>query len=290
MDSIGRQVLALNVQIANSTAVGDTPNDLLDKRDVLIDRLAQLGNVSTSAGVNGALDVTFAGAALVTGTSSSATLAESDLTSLQSGKLFGLTTLRDTLLPGYKTQLDAIANALVTKTNSLHHTGYDLNGIAGGDFFVASGTTAASIAVDPAIVAGPARVAAAKAPGEYGDASVPLAIGDLRGDNSIDVAYRQLITTIGSDSQEAQRSLANATLLADALSSRRDSISGVSLDEEMTNLMKFQRGFQASSRALNAMDKDDRPARQPHRKGGAVSSHYHAVDDEPRRAVRTSRT
>jgi flagellar hook-associated protein 1 FlgK len=62
------------------------------------------------------------------------------------------------------------------------------------------------------------------------------------------------VTTIGADSQEAQRSLSNATLLADALSSRRDSISGVSLDEEMTNLMRFQRGFQASSRALNAMD------------------------------------
>ena len=118
----------------------------------------------------------------------------------------------------------------------------------------ASGTTAATIAVDPAIVAAPGKIAAAKAPGEYGDATVALAIGDLRGDNSIDVAYRQLVTTIGADSQEAQRSLANATLLADALSSRRDSISGVSLDEEMTNLMKFQRGFQASSRALNAMD------------------------------------
>jgi flagellar hook-associated protein 1 FlgK len=253
-NSIGRQILDLNVQIATQTAVGDAPNDLLDKRDVLVDRLAQLGNVSTTAGANGAIDVVFGGATLVTGATSSATLAESDLTSLSSGKLAGLVSLRDTLLPGYKAQLDAIASATVSKTNALHHTGYDLNGIAGGDFFLASGTTAATIAVDPAILASPARVAAAKAPGEYGDATVALSIGGLRDDNSIDVAYRQLVTTIGADSQEAQRSLANSTLLADALSSRRESISGVSLDEEMTNLMRFQRGFQASSRALNAMD------------------------------------
>jgi flagellar hook-associated protein 1 FlgK len=254
VNSIGRQILDLNLQIANETAVGAAPNDLLDKRDVLVDRLAQLGNVSTTTGANGAVDVVFAGATLVTGVTSSGTLAESDLTSLSSGKLAGLVSLRDTLLPGYKAQLDAIASATVAKTNALHHTGYDLNGIAGGDFFLASGTTAATIAVDPAVVAAPARIAAANAPGEYGDAKVALAIGDLRGDASIDVAYRRLVTTVGSDSQEAQRSLANATVLADALSSRRDSISGVSLDEEMTNLMRFQRGFQASSRALNAMD------------------------------------
>jgi flagellar hook-associated protein 1 FlgK len=254
VNSIGRQVLALNVQIANATAVGDTPNDLFDQRDLLVDRLVKLGNVSVTTSNLNAIDIVFAGATLVSGTISSQTLAESDLTSLSSGKLAGLVGLRDTVLPGYTAQLDAIASALVTKTNATHQTGYDLNGIAGGAFFGAAGTTAATLAVDAAIVAAPGRIAAAKAPGEVGDATVALQIAALRDDAALDTAYRQLVTTIGSDSEEAQRSLANATLLADALASRRDSISGVSLDEEMTNLMRFQRGFQASSRALSAMD------------------------------------
>jgi flagellar hook-associated protein 1 FlgK len=254
VNAIGGQVLALNVQIANSIAVGHTPNDLLDQRDVLVDRLARLGNVSTTQLPTGAIDVTFAGAALVSGTASAATLAESDLTSLSSGKLAGFVALRDTVLPGYRAQLDAVASAVVTKTNTLHATGYDLNGIAGGAFFAPAGTTAATIAVDAAVLAAPARIAAAKAPGEFGDATVALQIAGLRDDAATDTAYRQLVTKIGADSQDAQRSLANATLLADALASRRDSISGVSLDEEMTNLIRFQRGFQASSRALNAMD------------------------------------
>ena len=266
-------MLDLNVQIANSTAVGDAPNDLLDQRDVLVDRLAQLGNVSTTAGANGAIDVTFAGATLVTGTTSSATLAESDLTSLSSGKLAGLVNLRDTLLPGYKSAARRDRERDRHEDERLHHTGYDLNGIAGGDFFAAARHDRGHDRRRPRRSSRrPAKVAAAKAPGEYGDATVALAIGDLRDDSSIDVAYRQLVTTIGSDSQEAQRSLANATLLADALSSRRDSISGVSLDEEMTNLMTLPARLPGLVARAQRDGRDDRPARQPHRKGRAVST------------------
>jgi flagellar hook-associated protein 1 FlgK len=97
-------------------------------------------------------------------------------------------------------------------------------------------------------------VAAASATGKPGDASIALQIGNLRDATAIGAAYQQLVTQIGADAQETQRSLANANLLSDALQSRRECVSGVSLDEEMTNLMRFQRGFQASSRALTAMD------------------------------------
>jgi flagellar hook-associated protein 1 FlgK len=74
------------------------------------------------------------------------------------------------------------------------------------------------------------------------------------GSATIDQAYSQLVTRIGSDSQEAQRSLDTSSLLASTLQSKRDSVSGVSLDEEMTNMVRFQRGYQASARALSAMD------------------------------------
>ena len=90
--------------------------------------------------------------------------------------------------------------------------------------------------------------------GAPGNASVALQIAGLRDNATIAVAYRQLVTRIGSETQESHRSLANAELLADALRDRRDGVSGVSLDEEMTNLTRYQRGFQASARALNAMD------------------------------------
>ena len=108
VNAIGRQILDLNVQIANSTAVGDQPNDLFDQRDVLVDKLASLGNVSVTTGTLNSIDVTFGGATLVTGPTSAATLVEADLTSLSSGKLAGLISLRDTVLPGYLARLDAM--------------------------------------------------------------------------------------------------------------------------------------------------------------------------------------
>lgn len=254
VNSIGARILALNVQIANTTASGDTPNDLFDQRDVLIDRLAELGNVSVADGPLNTIDVSFGGASLVTGTTSSATLAETDLTSLTAGRLAGLVSLRDTIVPGYRTTLDAIANALVSSTNALHATGFDLAGAAGGAFFTPGGTTAATIALDPAVAASPALVAASGSAGAPGNADVALALAGLRSSATIAVAYRELVTQIGADTQEAHRALANAELLSDALMDRRDSVSGVSLDEEMTNITRFQRGYQASARALSVMD------------------------------------
>jgi len=255
VNSIGTQIAALNDAIAKSTVTGDHPNDLLDQRDLLIDKLSELGNVALTNGANGAVDVSIGGAALVTG-ATSATLAEASLTSLTSGKLSALVKLRDTTIPGYQTQLNTVASTLISQTNTAHAAGFDLRGNAGGTFF--TGTDAATIGVNSALVTNPALIAAS-GNGQPGNAAAALAINTLRGtavigSATIDQAYSQLVTRIGSDSQEAQRSLDTSSLLASTLQSKRDSVSGVSLDEEMTNMVRFQRGYQASARALSAMD------------------------------------
>jgi len=108
------------------------------------------------------------------------------------------------------------------------------------------------------VLSNPALIAAS-GNGQPGNADIALQQAALRttpviGASSIDTAYAQLITTIGSDSQEAQKIQANAAVLANSLENRRQSISGVSLDEEMVNLVKYQRAYQASARALSAMD------------------------------------
>jgi flagellar hook-associated protein 1 FlgK len=142
----------------------------------------------------------------------------------------------------------------VTQVNAFHTTGFDLAGNTGQTFFSAGGTTAATIAIDPIVLANPSLVAASIGAGQPGNAAVALQIGGLRAATGIDVAYQQLVTRLGADGLESQRALANADLLTNALHDRRDAVSGVSMDEEMSNLIRFQRGFQASARALNAMD------------------------------------
>ncbi len=77
---------------------------------------------------------------------------------------------------------------------------------------------------------------------------------NLIGSATIDTAYTQLVTQIGSDVQQASNQVSTTSSLVNALQNQRQSVSGVSLDEEMTNLITFQRGYQASARALSAMD------------------------------------
>ena len=180
------------------------------------------------------------------------------MTSLTSGKLSGLIGLRDTTIPGYQASLDAIAGTLITETNNAHLNGFDLAGNAGGVFF--NGTDAASIAVNPALLLTPALIAAS-GNGQPGNAGNALTMADMQaaaqaglGGATINTAYSQLVTQLGSDVRDATQTTDNATILARSLDDKRQSVSGVSLDEEMTNLVKFQRGYQASSRALSAMD------------------------------------
>jgi flagellar hook-associated protein 1 FlgK len=265
VNSIGSQIATLTGAIKATELGGAQPNDLLDQRDVLIDQLSALGNVSVSTtsgapGTLGAIDITIGGSTLVSDTTASALTLP--LASLTSGKLAGLQSVIDSIgnpATGYLAKLNQLAATLVSTTNTQHALGTDFNGNPGGTFFtVTPGSEAATIAVDPALLASPALIAASTS-GAAGDATNALAIADIQqtpliGGATIDTAYSQLVTQIGSDSKQAQQSLANASSLVDSLTNRRSSVSGVSLDEEMSNLIQFQRGFQASARVMNAMD------------------------------------
>src|SRR5262249_28182335 len=149
VNAMGTQIAQLNDAIAKAEVTGDQPNDLLDQRDVLIDNLSSLGNVTVTPTTLGKVDISIGGASLVSGTTS-ATLAETDMTSLTSGKLQGLIQLRDVTIPGYQAQLDTLASTMISATNTQHAAGFDLTGTAGGAFF--TGTDAASIAINPAIM------------------------------------------------------------------------------------------------------------------------------------------
>ena len=110
-----------------------------------------------------------------------------------------------------------------------------------------------------------------------GDAGNALAMADMQttpmiGASTIDAAYTQLVTQVGSDVQQATNQVDTTTALTNALQNQRQSVSGVSLDEEMTNLITFQRGYQASARALSAMDDMLDTADQPHREGRPVTT------------------
>lgn len=235
-----KELADLNVSIRDAVFRGQQPNDLMDRRDLLIDQLSALGQTSVTDLGTGAVQVDFGGVTLVDPTAAGGFTWPQTLTA-PGGKLGALQDLASPTGPvlTYRDQLDAVAADLVAKVNAIH---------TATPFFSTTGTTAATIDV----VATAATVQAGST-GATGANDIAQAITALRG-GTTDQLYQGLVARIGTDVKAAARAEATANTLVTAVDDRRQSVDGVSLDEEMTNLIRFQRGYQASSRTMTTID------------------------------------
>ena len=242
----------LNVAIKKAVTAGDNPNDLLDRRDQLLDKLSQLGQVSVTDLGDGSIDVYFGDAAqrLVQDTTvnwpQTLNNAGPPPTSAggKLGALYNLFNPNGTIA-SLQSDLNGVAKDLADKVNAIHNVGAP----TGVDFFTTTtGSEASSIAVNVN-----ASGVVTSASGLPGDNTLALAISRLRGQTT-DQLYSTFVTRIGSMAKDAQRQESTAQVLVNSVDGRRQSTSGVSMDEEMVNMVRFQRAFQASSRAMNTMD------------------------------------
>ncbi len=225
------EIAKLNQGIKDATAAGVAPNDMLDRRDQLLDELSSFGQVSTVDLGNGSFDLSLDGQQVIADT----VFTWPATYTATNGSLGALANLASASGPlaGYQSSLDAIANQLATS----------VNGVMPGFF---TGTTAQTITATGVITPGP---------GGAGDGSVAQAAANLRNSaGDANKLYADLVRQIGSDSAGATRNATTAQTLQSAASDRRQSVNGVSMDEEMTNLVRFQRGYQAASRAFSTMD------------------------------------
>lgn len=202
-----------------------------------------------------------------------------------SGRLAGLESSR-AKTEGYMDKLDELAREFANQLNQVHKQGYDLNGVQGIDFFVGlSGSanpadiSARHIYVNDLLLdedTGLGLIAAATAEVDdagnlildsdgnpiviAGDGSNALAIAQLRnellfgGTSTLEQHYEGILGTLGVDAQHALHILDNQTLLVGQLEMRRSSTSGVSLDEEMTNMIQFQHAYNAAARLVTVID------------------------------------
>ena len=250
-------VATLDQKIMNDVVSGQDPsNDLLDRRDVLLDKLGGMVNLTATKQANGSMTLQVGAFTLLQNASQTTVNAVSDFgANLTSGKLAGLVSFDASVAGagGYIERLDTVASSLISAVNAAQTSGYTLSGAAATQPFFTGGN-ASNIAVNPNLLADRTLIGASNAAGEPGNGQNAFLIAGLRGGAAIDGAYRSLVTGIGGDSEDAQRNAGNSRVLVEALQGRRDSISGVSLDEEMVNLVRFQRGYQASARALSTMD------------------------------------
>jgi flagellar hook-associated protein 1 FlgK len=237
VENYAHQIAQLNGQIKLAEEAGQQPNEMLDRRDLLLDKLSALGQVTVSEQADHSDTVSFGEAAkpLVEGTTVNWPQTLTEAAGGQLGALLGLT--------GPKGALSTLQTSLNNVTETLAST---VNAQLPKPFF--SGTTAATLAV--ALTAKEVRASASAAAGANEGA---LAVAALRG-GAGEQGYAQLVEQVGSDVQTAKDDQTNLQTTVTAINDQRQSVSGVSLDEEMTNLISFQRGYQASARTLTAMD------------------------------------
>lgn len=267
VNSKAAQIADLNVAILAAVEAGAPPNDLLDQRDLLVRDLSEIVGVSTRTDDNGQMSVTLGGAALVTGeraaalsldvaTPGAAALHISTSSvplRLSGGRIDGLLQSVNTVIPGQRQALDEVAINLRDVVNAQHALGQDLDGNPAGGFF--AGTGAGDLTLDPAVAGQPRAVAAATAGAGAFDGSNAVAMAELANlDTGPDAAYRRLIAATGVDAQTSSSRLTLQTELTAQVDAQRDEVSGVSLDEEMANLVALQQAYEASARFLTTVD------------------------------------
>jgi flagellar hook-associated protein 1 FlgK len=235
------RIAELNHQIKLSEQAGQPPNEMLDQRDALVDSLSKLGQVSVTEGEFGSITVNFGGAAkpLVEGTTVNWPQA---LTSAAGGQLGALLSLTEP--EGKLAQLQGALNQVAEKLTE------SVNGFQPrAPFFK---FTAGSAAATIAVAATPAQLQTGPE-GEPGANNLAISIAGLRGGEG-EQLYTSFVSQVGHEVQTARSIEANAEAVRTAVTSQRQTTSGVSLDEEMTKMMTFQRGYEASARVMTTMD------------------------------------
>ena len=275
VNDLATRIASLNKQIQGVVVAGDHANDLEDQRDALVQELNGLVPAQSIRQADGTVQVLVGGTDLVdhdlTRTVQAVddaaghavpTWASGGAVDLSGGKLRGLVELRDTTLAGYVDNLNALAKQIADAVNTAHTSGVDSAGNPGLPLFTCiAGSEAATLAINPAIGTNPSLIVTATSAGLPGDASIAAQIADLRtasifgtGTQTPSDAYAAFIGHVGTDSRQAQELAANQALVVEQLQTRRESISGVSLDEEATDVIRFQQAYSASARVITAID------------------------------------
>lgn len=277
-----QQVAEYNQRITTIEASGVNANADRDGRDALLEDLSySLGiqsyenkdgsvNVQLPTGlplVNGMQAFSLESTATATGSALQLNLGSTtrpvDSNSL-GGEFKGLLYLRDEFIPQVRNDLDQLAYSLATEVNTVHANGTGLDGSTGVSFFSLSLTgatdpwtgAAASIAV--ALTDGN-QVAAGQSSAS-GDNRNSLLMADLKnskvigGTHSFGTFYAKMASDIGIESAQNQLSVSGLEDTMLQLENLLDSKVGVSLEEEMINLIQYQRGFEASAKLLTTVD------------------------------------
>lgn len=294
VNSLASQIAILNRQIYANELEGRHANDLRDKRDLLIDELSKIVNIRVHESDDGKYRVSIGGVTLVDHLDVSLLKAEEDPSNgnivikwgngseaeVHGGELKGFLDLYNgdgnsnsyRGIKYYQNRLDEFAAGFAKGFNEIHRLGYTLSdngyGVTSGiNFFAGSGNDpdnirAINITISDEIMDDLRNIAAASNPeGSPEDNGNLLNLISQRntgvgfGFNSTpDDFIKSIMSNYAVDSIQSKRMHETQNLILKNIESKRSSISGVSYDEEMANMVKYQQAYIASARMINTLD------------------------------------
>jgi flagellar hook-associated protein 1 FlgK len=272
INSLTQQIAQLNGQVSQLTAAGQDGGTVEDQRDELVQQLSQLTGISVTQSNDGEVITTGNGTPLVMGGQSYSlqTTTGSDgmqhvldsngtdiTTSLQGGQLGGSIQIRDQVIPSYLTQLNTLASQFASAFNAAQAEGFDSNGNTGQNFFsVPAGGAGAAAGItvsitDPSLIA-ISSDGTAGSNGNVSNLSAALTNALPSGPAPAQV-YANLVFQVGNDASNAstQSTAIGQSILQ--LTNQQSSVSGVSIDDETTNLIRYQTAYEAAARIVSTI-------------------------------------
>ncbi|HYE83658.1 MAG TPA: flagellar hook-associated protein FlgK [Clostridia bacterium] len=289
VNEIARKVAALNLDIQKIEAHGVTANDLRDERNYLIDELSRKAKIQVIEGST--VNIALEGRLLVEGSryEQIGTIPDAGNSGfvklvwkggaegleLSGGSIKSLVEARDVLVKDFREKLNEFVKGVATEINAIHITGYGVKDDTHRYFFIngldgtANNIDLSTIAFNPDLNDFD-NIASAEEAFNNEDNRVALRISELRlsdyfSDGSyttnptdrkhnFDEFYRNIISELGNKGREASTAVDAQKLLVDQIEYRRQSVSAVSMDEEMSNLIKYEHSYNAAARIVNVMD------------------------------------
>ncbi len=277
VNKILEQIAELNDVVAQGNTIGSPDLAAEDRRDVLISELSEYAGIRVQEEPSGSYTVTLNGMMIVSNkiaetlkvdsTSGTAQVMVGDtqvalrVPTEGGGRLAGWLRTLQTTIPNTQTALNDIAETLVTEVNALHSSGFDLNGNTGVNFFHAGGTTASTMRLSDEVNADSRSIVASAGDPSLGvnDSQIANAIfklseSELMSGNSetIETYAINLVAGIGATAKRASGLYESHAAFASHVEAMARGVSGVSIEEEMTDLIRYQQAFGAAARVLNS--------------------------------------
>lgn len=286
INQIAREISSINEKVMLVENQGAHANDERDRRDLLLKQLGEKVDITWAEGSNGMVTVTAGRTAILVsgGSYNQLKAAESDRTDrlevyfqnsengslhnvtdqIAGGKIGGGLEVRDRHIEDMLNAVDTMAYTLAKEVNTAHIEGYDRYGKQGVLFFEMPEQVqgaADGLALNMTIFNDVGRIAAASRPNAPGDNVVSNVISSLQsravldnGTSTFDDFYNTQVGQIGTIAQRANKTFEAQKNIISQMSNIRESISGVSLDEETTKMIEFQRAYEASARLIRTAD------------------------------------